>query len=164
MMRLQNGSVWRTDPASSRYLQDPPFYSGGGGLVSTIDDCNRFAHALLGKGEYDDVRVLGSRTVEFMTTNHLPDNRDLAAMGQTIFAETPFEGVGFGLGFSVMLDPVKSNTASTIGEFAWGGAASTYFWVDPIENITVIFMTQLIPSNSYPIRRELKTAVYQALI
>ena len=152
------------DPVSSRYLQEPPFHSGGGGLVSTIDDYNRFAHALLGKGEYNGVRIIGSRTVEFMTANHLPDNCDLAAMGQPFFAETPFEGVGFGLGFSIMLDPIKSNTASTVGEFAWGGAASTYFWVDPAEKITVIFMTQLIPSNSYPIRRELKTAVYQALI
>ena len=150
-------------PDSSRYLEDPPFYSGGGGLVSTIDDYNRFAHALLGHGQHKGVRILGSRTLEYMITNHLPGNRDLAAMGQPVFAETPFSGVGFGLGFSIMMDPVKANSNSTVGEYGWGGAASTYFWVDPIKKITVVFMTQLIPSNSYPIRRELKNAVYQAL-
>lgn len=150
-------------PVSSRYLKDPPFYSGGGGLVSTIDDYNKFAHALLGVGEHNGVRILDSETLEFMTTNHLPGDRDLAAMGQPVFAETPFSGVGFGLGFSIMMDPVKAESNSTIGEYGWGGAASTYFWVDPVEKISVVFMTQLIPSNSYPIRRELKTAVYQAL-
>ena len=96
------------------------------------------------------MRVLGDRTMRYMTRNHLPGNADLAAFGRPLFAEAPFDGVGFGLGFSVLLDPVASRTLGTAGEFAWGGAASTAFWVDPVERITVVFMTQLLPSSTYP--------------
>ena len=99
-----------------------------------------------------------------MTSNQLPGNRDLVGMGQRVFSETPFEGIGFGLGFSVVLDPAAANVLDSPGDFGWGGAASTYFWVDPQERLVVVFMTQLRPSSSYPIRRELKTAVYQALV
>ncbi len=97
-----------------------------------------------------------------MTGNHLPG--DLADMGQPTFNETTYEGIGFGLGFSVMLDPAKAQMLSSPGEYAWGGMASTTFWIDPLEDITVIFLTQLTPSSSYPIRRELRALTYQALI
>ena len=152
------------DPRESRYLQRPERLSGGGGMVSTIDDYHRFARMLLGRGELDGVRLLGRKTVEYMTCNHMPGNRDLAAMGQPVFSETPYDGIGFGLGFSVVLDPVTAGVLDSPGEFAWGGAASTYFWVDPVEDLIVVFMTQLLPSSSYPIRRELKTLIYSALV
>ncbi len=152
------------DPEKSPYLERPTFLSGGGGMVSTIDDYHTFTRMLLGKGATNDVRILGRKTVEYMTVNHLPGNKDLAAMGQPIFSETPYDGIGFGLGFSVILDPATANVLDSPGEFAWGGAASTYFWVDPVEELIVIFMTQLLPSSSYPIRRQLKALVYQALI
>ena len=152
------------DPEKSRYHTRPTFLSGGGGMVGTIDDYHRFARMLLGKGELDGVRLLGRKTVEYMTLNHLPGNCDLAAMGQPVFSETSYEGIGFGLGFSVVVDPAAANVLDSPGEFAWGGAASTYFWVDPAEEVIVVFATQLLPSSSYPIRRELKTLVYQALV
>ena len=85
-------------------------------------------------------------------------------MGQPVFSETPYDGIGFGLGFSVVLDPAAAGVLDSPGEFAWGGAASTYFWVDPVEDLIVVFMTQLLPSSSYPIRRELKTLAYSALV
>ena len=133
-------------------------------MVSTIDDYHRFARMLLGKGELSGTRLLGRKTVEYMTCNHMPGNCDLAAMGQPVFSETPYDGIGFGLGFSVILDPAAAGVLDSPGEFAWGGAASTYFWVDPVEELIVVFMTQLLPSSSYPIRRELKTLAYSALV
>ena len=152
------------DPQESGYRKRPERLSGGGGMVSTIDDYHRFARMLLGKGELEGTRLLGRKTVEYMTCNHMPGNCDLAAMGQPVFSETPYDGIGFGLGFSVVLDPAASGVLDSPGEFAWGGAASTYFWVDPVEELIVVFMTQLLPSSSYPIRRELKTLVYSALV
>ena len=151
------------DPEGSRYLRRPTFLSGGGGMVGTLDDYHRFATMLLNKGELGGERLLGRKTVEYMATNHLPGNVDLAAMGQPVFTETSYEGIGFGLGFSVVVDPAAANVLDSVGEFAWGGAASTYFWIDPVEEIIVVFLTQLLPSSTYPIRRELKTLVYQAL-
>ena len=151
------------DPETSRYLSPPTFLSGGGGMVGTIDDYHRFAKMLLNKGELDGARLLGRKTVDYMAANHLPGGRDLAAMGQPVFSETPYEGIGFGLGFSVVVSPTAANVLDSVGEFAWGGAASTYFWVDPVEEVIAVFLTQLLPSSTYPIRRELKTLVYQAL-
>lgn len=151
-------------PESSPYLKPPGLKSGGGGLVSTIHDYNRFAQMLAGGGLYDGTRLLGRKTVELMTSNHLPGNGDLTSMGQAVFSETPYDGIGFGLGFSVMLDPAKAQILGTPGEFAWGGAASTYFFVDPVEDLVVILMTQLLPSSSYPIRRELRVLAYQSLV
>jgi len=151
-------------PPTSRYLQPPTYHSGGGGLVSTIDDYYRFAAMMLGKGQLDGVRILGRKTVELMLMNHLPTGGDLTSMGQAVFSETPYDGIGFGLGFSVMLDPATARILGTPGEGAWGGAASTYFWVDPGEELIVILMTQLLPSSSYPIRREMRVAAYQAIV
>jgi CubicO group peptidase (beta-lactamase class C family) len=149
--------------ATSPYRQQPTFLSGGGGLVSTLSDYHRFTQMLLRGGELDGARILGRKTLEYATSNHLPGGRDLAAMGQPVFSETRYDGVGFGLGFSVVLDPVAAGVISSPGEFAWGGAASTLFWVDPAEELTVIGLTQLMPSSAYPIRQELKALVYGAL-
>ena len=112
----------------------------------------------------DGARVLGSRTLAYMARNHLPGGADLESFGRRLFAETTFDGVGYGLGFAVLLDPVANKVLSTPGEFAWGGAASTFFWVDPAERLSAIFMTQLLPSTTYPIRSELRQLVYQALV
>ena len=142
----------------------PAFLSGGGGLHTTTYDYLRFAEMLRRGGELDGVRLLGPRTVKFMTSNHLPNNADLTAIGRPIFAETSYDGVGFGLGFSVVLDPVKNRTPGSVGDFGWGGAASTAFWVDPVEDMSVVFMTQLLPSSVHPIRSELKRLVHAAIV
>ena len=151
------------DPMQSAYRQCS-FFSGGGGLVSTARDYFRFASMLLNKGELDGIRLLGRKTVELMTLNHLPDGQDLTALAQAgMFTETAYAGIGFGLGFSVMRSPVRAQISGTPGEFAWGGAASTAFWIDPAEELIVVFMTQLMPSSSYPLRRELRALAYSAL-
>lgn len=148
----------------SPYRRRPTFLSGGGGLVSTLADYHRFTQMLLQGGALDGTRVLGRKTVEYATSNHLPDGRDLASMGQAVFTETNYDGVGFGLGFSVVLDPAAAQVITSPGEFAWGGAASTLFWIDPAEELTVIGLTQLLPSSAYPIRQELKPLIYGALV
>jgi CubicO group peptidase (beta-lactamase class C family) len=154
----------RIDALGDLALQPPVSLSGGGGLVSTLGDYHRFTQMLLGEGELDGVRLLGTRTVRYMSQNHLPGGVDLEAFGRPLFAETTYDGVGFGLGFSVVDDPVKNKVLSSEGEYAWGGAASTAFWVDPLERITAVFMTQLLPSSTHPIRSQLKQLVYQALV
>ena len=155
------------DPAKSVY-RDCVFLSGGGGLVSTARDYFRFTTMLLNNGEIDGVRVLGRKTVELMTINHLPGGQDLTALAQpSMFTETAYGGVGFGLGFSVMLSPARAQISGTPGEFAWGGAAGTAFWVDPAEQMIVVFMTQIMQMGlpaPYPIRRELRALTYSAVI
>lgn len=151
------------DPATSKYTGNVTFLSGGGGLVSTTSDYLRFCQAILGDGTRDGVRILGRKTLELMTSNHLTEGRDLAAHALGRWSESAFAGVGFGLGFSVTLDPATSQVTGSPGEFAWGGAASTAFWIDPAEDLIVIFMTQLMPSSTYNIRRELRAMVYAAL-
>jgi CubicO group peptidase (beta-lactamase class C family) len=146
------------------FAEPPPFLSGGGGLVSTAADYLRFAEMLRRGGELDGTRLLGTRTVAYMASNHLPGGADLEQFGRPLFSETTFDGVGFGLGVSVTIDPVKSKVPGSAGEFGWGGAASTAFWVDPAEDITVLFMTQLLPSSTHPIRSQLKALVHQALV
>jgi CubicO group peptidase (beta-lactamase class C family) len=150
------------DPEKSVFGAPRKICSGGGGLVSTAIDYMRFCQMMLNKGELDGVRLLGRKTVELMTSNHL--RGDMAAMGQPRFSESSYEGIGFGLGFSVMLDPARAQILGTLGEYAWGGAASTAFWIDPAEDMAVIMLTQLMPSSTYPIRRELRVLAYQALI
>ncbi len=149
-------------PATSPYLKPRKLCSGGGGLVSTAPDYLRFARMLERKGALDGVRILGRKTVEYMTMNHL--GGDLASMGTPRFSETSYAGIGFGLGVSVVLDPAKAEVVTSPGVFAWGGAASTEFWIDPKEELVVIQLTQLLPSSSYPIRREMRALVYQALV
>ncbi|MEZ5911683.1 MAG: serine hydrolase domain-containing protein [Paracoccaceae bacterium] len=136
--------------------------SGGGGLVSTMADYQRFANMLLRRGAHEGGRLLGRKTFDLMVSNHM--GGDLASRGQAHFSETTFEGVGFGLGMSVMLDPARAKIVGSPGEFAWGGMASTAFWVDPVEEMTVILMTQLIPSSAYTLRRQLRVLSYQALV
>ena len=150
------------DPAGSRYASPPPLASGGGGLVGTMADYLRFCRMMLNGGELDGVRLLGRKTVALMTANHLPG--DLADMGQPRFSESSYAGIGFGLGFSVMLDPARAQILGTPGEYAWGGAASTAFFCDPAEELAVILFTQLTPSSTYPIRRELRVLTYAALV
>lgn len=164
-LRQPDGSIQLIDsPEHSEYRQQTLF-SGGGGLVSTATDYFRFTRMLLNGGELDGVRLLGRKTIELMTMNHLPDGQDLTQMALPGgFSESAYAGVGFGLGFSVMLDPARTQIVGSTGEYAWGGAASTAFWIDPVEDMVVIFMTQLMPSSSYPIRRELRTLTYAALI
>ena len=147
----------------SSYLSPPKFLSGGGGLVSTLSDYMRFCQALLQGGALEGERIIGRKTLSYMTQNHLPGHKNLNDLGQNTFSETAMEGMGFGLGFSVLQDAAANGAVSTSGEFAWGGAASTTFWIDPFERLAVVFMTQFMPSNYYPIRRHLKAVVYQAL-
>ncbi|MEM7094931.1 MAG: serine hydrolase domain-containing protein [Actinomycetota bacterium] len=159
-----DGGLLRIDEASrSRYLEAPAFLSGGGGLVSTIGDYEKFCAMLLAGGVGNGHRIIGDRTLKYMAMNHLPGGQLLNDLGQSLFAEVAMDGMGFGLGFSVIEDAAANGNLCSAGEFAWGGAASTAFWIDPVEQISAIFMTQLLPSSTYPLRRELRAAVYQAL-
>lgn len=142
----------------------PSFLSGGGGLVSTAGDYLRFVEMLRRGGSYDGGRILGPRTLAHMVRNHLPGNADLETFGRPLFAETPLRGVGFGLGFSMVIDPARYGVVSSVGDFSWGGAASTAFYVDPAEDVTVSFYTQLLPSSTLPIRNYLRQLVNQALV
>jgi CubicO group peptidase (beta-lactamase class C family) len=152
------------DPTTSPYREPPVFESGGGGLVGTLDDYLRFCRALLGGGELDGERVLGRKTLEYATRNHLPGNRTVAEMWLAeTFPVAQMTGMGFGLGFSVVVDPAANRMLTSEGAYAWGGAASTSFWVDPAEELAVVFMTQQVPSRRYPIRRELRNVVYGTL-
>jgi CubicO group peptidase (beta-lactamase class C family) len=149
------------DPEKSRFV-GPLKTPYNGALVATAADYMRFCRFLLSKGTAGDARLLGRKTMELMMRNHL--NGDLAAMGQPRFAESTFHGIGFGLGFSVLLDPARAQILGSPGECGWGGMASTVFWVDPAEDLAVVMMTQLIPSSRYPLRRELRVLTYQAIV
>lgn len=160
----QDGSLLRIDnAATSASLKPPALLSGGGGLMSTIGDYQKFCTMLLNEGTGNGQNIIGRRTLEYMTMNHLPGGKLLNELGQSLFAEVAMDGMGFGLGFSIVEDPAANGNVCSPGEFAWGGAASTAFWIDPVEQITAIFMTQLLPSSTYPLRRELRSAVYQAI-
>lgn len=152
------------DPEKSSYLEHPKFLSGGGGLVGTMPDYLRFTQMLVNGGELDGKRILGRKTIELMAMNHLPGNGELAQFSAPGgYGETGFEGVGFGLSMAVGLGPVATQTIGSAGDFYWGGAASTAFWVDPAEDLTVVFMTQLMPSGTFNFRGQLRTLVYPAL-
>jgi CubicO group peptidase (beta-lactamase class C family) len=138
--------------------------SGGGGLVSTAADYLRFCEAMRCGGALGDVRLLGPKTVALMRANHLPDGRDLADLSVSLFSEATYRGVGFGLGFAMTTDVARTGIAGSLGEYWWGGAASTAFWIDPVEDLSVVFLTQFMPSSLYPIRRELRTMVNAAVI
>eukprot|EP01037_Dinobryon_pediforme_P005547 gene5547-5602_t len=157
-----NGITLLDDPQNSRFTQPGKIPSGGGGLVSTAGDYLKFCTMLLNKGTFEGQTLLGRKTVELMTSNHL--GGDMASLGTKRFSESNYEGIGFGLGFSVTLDPARAQILGSRGEYAWGGAASTAFWVDPAEEMIVILLTQLTPSSTYPIRRELRVLTYQALV
>jgi CubicO group peptidase (beta-lactamase class C family) len=152
------------DRLGGRALKRPALLSGGAGLVSTAADYHRFTQMLLRGGELDGVRLLGPRTLRFMTRNHLPGGRDLGELSVGGFAETILDGIGFGLGFAVVDNPIPSRVPSSRGEFYWGGLASTAFWVDPTEEITAMLFTQLLPSSTYALRPQLRQLVYSAII
>ena len=152
-------------PFAQAAHRKPAFLSGGGGLVSTAGDYLRFVEMLRAGGVAPSgERVLGSRTLAHMVRNHLPGNADLETFGRPLYAETPLRGVGFGLGFSMVLDPVRYGGAASAGTYSWGGAASTEFYVDPVEDLTVTFYTQLLPSSTLPMRNYLRPLVQQALV
>lgn len=136
-------------------------FCGGGGLVGTIDDYWRFCEMLRGGGSLNGVRLLSPRTLRLATANHLPG--DLAAMATEVWAETQFDGVGFNLLGSVVLDPARAGITAAVGDFGWGGAAGTFFWISPAEDLVVILFTQLLPSSALPVRKELRALVYAAL-
>lgn len=158
----------RLDSMGAVASHAPAFLGGGGGLLSTAADYGRFASMLLGfrgspAGTLDGVSLLSPRTVAYMTRNHLPGGADLEAFGRPLFSEVPFSGMGFGLGFGVVVDPVPGRTVGSVGEYSWGGAASTAFFVDPEIGLTVSFFTQLLPSSAHRIRSQLRQLVYQAV-
>jgi CubicO group peptidase (beta-lactamase class C family) len=163
-----DGRATRFDAFGQRALSPRALLSGGGGLVCTAADYGRFTQLLLHRpgspaGTLDGTMLLSPRTVGYMTRNHLPGGLDLEAFGRALYAEAPFRGVGFGLGFAVMIDPVPGQVTAAAGEISWGGAASTAFWVDQEAELAVTFFTQLLPSSTHPIRPQLRQLVYQAL-
>ena len=142
----------------------PEMLSGGGGLVGSAADYLRFSEMLRRGGELEGTRLLSPRTVSYMTRNHLPGGVDLEEFGRPLFSETTFDGTGFGLGVSVVTDPQAGKVLTSLGQYGWGGAFSTAWWVAPEENLSVLFFTQLLPSSTHPIRSQLNQLVYQALI
>jgi CubicO group peptidase (beta-lactamase class C family) len=154
----------QNDAMGANALRPPKCLSGGGGLISSAGDYHRFVEMLRRGGELDGARLLGPRTVQYMTQNHLPGGVDIASFGTAINAEAPPVGVGFGLGFGVTIDPTAARVLSGKGEYSWGGAASTAFFVDPSEELTAVFLTQLLPSGTHPLRSQLRQLVYQALV
>jgi CubicO group peptidase (beta-lactamase class C family) len=155
----QEGALEEIDVAIGGDYADVSLFSGGHGLVSTTLDYARFAQFILNKGELDGVRLLGPRTVDLMTANHLPR----AALPMAMGAEA-MPGFGFGLGFSVMMDVALSGLMGSVGLHGWGGWAKTHFWVDPREQITGLLMLQHIYAGSHPIAADFRTLVYQALV
>ena len=151
-------------PQLGSFREPPAAPSGGGGLVSTAADFMRFCECLRRGGELDGHRLLGPKTLALMRANHLPDGRDLADLSLSLYTEAFYRGVGFGLGFAMTTDVARSGVAGSVGEYWWGGAASTAFWVDPVEDLCVVFLTQFLPSTLYPLRRELRTLINAAVI
>lgn len=157
------GRVMYDEGGKSAWSRKPTLLSGGGGLVSTALDYHRFCTMLLNGGTLDGARIIGRKTLDLMVMNHLPGGKDLSSLSRSLFSETQNAGTGFGLGFAMNIDVARSMIPGSVGEFYWGGMFSTAFFVDPVERITMVFMTQLSPSGLYPIRRELKTMIYSAL-
>ena len=159
-----NRTAVRFDAMGAPAKTQPDVLLGGGGLVGSAHDYFKFLLALSGQGEFNDVRLLAPKTVEMMRSNHLPGNANLDTFGRPLFAETSFDGVGFGLGVSVTTNTVASKAPGSVGDFGWGGAASTWAMIDPVEDLTVFFATQLLPSSTWPIRSEIRPLIYQALL
>lgn len=149
--------------ADSRWAKDSAFQSGGGGLLSTVADYHRFCLMLLGGGSWNGQQIISRKTLDLMTANHLTGGGDLTEHSIGVFSEDDNAGIGFGLGFATTIDPARAGVPSSVGDFYWGGMFSTGFFVDPVEDIAMVFMTQLMPSSTYPVRREIKTMIYAAL-
>lgn len=160
------GETTLADPAGSAsraYAVRPVQLNGGGGLVSTLRDYHRFALMLMRGGTLDGARIISPKTWEFMRQNHLPGNQTMRGMGRSAFTEVMAEGVGFGLGGSVVTDIVRTGQPGSNGIFSWGGLASTFFWIDPAEELIAVQATQLMPSSTYPMRLQLQQLVYAAV-
>ena len=149
--------------ATSKLTRPATFHNGGGGLLSTTADYDRFCRMLIGEGALEGQRIVSPKTLDLMTRNQLPGGADLASISQSLFSESTNAGVGFGLGFAMTLDPARSLLPGSVGEFYWGGMFSTFFFIDPVEKLHMVFMTQLSPSSTYPVRRQLKTFIYSAV-
>jgi CubicO group peptidase (beta-lactamase class C family) len=149
--------------AESMWAKGWSFNSGGGGLASSVADYHRFCRMLLNGGALDGAQILSPKTIELMTANHIPGGQDLTQMSKSLFSEADMAGIGFGLGFATTIDNTATLAPCSNGDFYWGGMYSTAFFVDPVEDIIMIFMTQLLPSTTYPVRREIKTMIYSAL-
>ena len=152
------------DPKDSTYITGRKLLSGGGGLVSTTDDYYRFCQMLINGGILDGKRLLSPTTVDYMSKNHLPGNRTMAEMGDEMFSENNMSGSGFGLGFSMILDDVEAMSPVSTNAYSWGGAASTYFWIDPMQDLIGILMTQVMPSDRFPIRPQFQQLAYAAIV
>jgi CubicO group peptidase (beta-lactamase class C family) len=159
----QPGGIQAADGVGAS-VDRPTLELGGGGLISSARDYHRFTQMLLRGGELDGRRVLSPRTVRFMTRNHLPAGADLEQFGRPLYSEVPMRGAGFGLGFSVDLEPPATGRPGSAGTYAWGGAASTLFWVDPVEQLTAMFFTQVFTLRPLALRGALRQIVYQALV
>ena len=162
----KTGETTLADPggaASKLYSKRPNLLNAGGGLASTMRDYHRFALMLLRGGTLDGARIISPKTWEFMRQNHLPDNQTMRRMGRSAFTEVMADGVGFGLGGSVVTDIVQTRQPGSDGTFSWGGLASTFFWIDPEEELIAIQATQLMPSSTYPIRMQFQQLVYAAI-
>jgi CubicO group peptidase (beta-lactamase class C family) len=159
------GLLLQDDADRSTYAAAPGLESGGGGMVSTAHDYMRFCRMLLGGGTLDDVQILSPKTVALFSLNHLPGNKELADMAPPgLFSEAGYAGIGFSIGCGVNIDVARTRLPGTLGEFFWGGAAATAFWVDPKEDLAVVFMTQVIGSDArLTLRRDLRTLVYSAM-
>ncbi len=162
-MHPDKGVVMYDQGAASAWSRAPTQFSGGGGLVSTAADYHRFCAMLLNGGALDGSRILAPKTVALMTSNHLPGGADLASMSRSLFSEATNAGVGFGLGFAVTINVVPTLVPGSAGELYWGGMFSTAFHIDPVERLIFVFMAQLSPSSTWPVRRELKTMIYSAI-
>jgi len=159
---LQKEMVLNDDGQDSSYA-GRTFESGGGGLVSTVADYYRFCQMLLAGGTLDGQRIIGPRTLDFMTRNHIPGGGDMSEFATGGFSESAYNGVGFGLGFASKVDAVANGHPGSTGSYFWGGLASTLFWVDPVEELVVIFMTQLMPSSTFNFRGQLENIIYAAI-
>ena len=160
-----DGRLRQTDLfGADEFLEPPSFLSGGGGLVSTAEDYWRFCQMMLNGGELDGARLLGPKTVELMTMNHLPGGAELSSRALGTWADPANDGIGFGLGFAMTLDPARVQNVGSVGEYWWEGSASTVFWIDPVEELIVIFMTQFMPSDTFDFRGQLKQVLYPGLV
>jgi CubicO group peptidase (beta-lactamase class C family) len=154
----------RSTKAGQRGIRKPDYFAGGAGLVSTAPDYLRFAEMLRRRGEYEGTRVLGTRTVDYMTKNHLPGNGYRVSFGASLAIDAPERGQGYGLGVGVTIDSVAQKVLDGTGSYGWSGLANTHFWVDPTEELTVVFLTQLLPAGVQPMVPQLKQLVYQAIV
>jgi CubicO group peptidase (beta-lactamase class C family) len=165
-MPKEGGGLQTQDDAEKSMFGAPPkLESGGGGLLSTAHDYMRFCRMMLHGGSLDGVQILSPKTVAMFSLNYLPDNKELAAMAPPgLFSEAGYSGIGFSLGCGVNISVERTRIPGTLGEYFWGGAASTAFWIDPKEKLTVVFMTQVMGSDvRLTLRRDLRTLVYSAM-